>query len=251
MRYFFRGNPDGVYFKMFTPIHFLLLALTILGIYLIYKYRDRLQEDKISKIFKNTIGIVLALQQIILYLWYIYTGYSGIKESLPLYNCRLAVIFAVLALFTGKKIFKSLAVYWGVYGGILALIVVVGDPFLFPHYTMVSFFVCHILLLWSCFYFLFVEKYELNKKNLKFTLQFTTIFHLILLIFNISIGANYDYLIEPPIFKSYFSLMPQLLYSFIAIIIFNLLIVLFSFVVRIIRNNKQEIVEEFRSLRQQ
>lgn len=239
MEHFFRGTSDGVYFKSFSLAHFILIAIALFGTYLINKYKDVLKEERHSKIFKRTVGITLLSQQIMLYIWYFYTGFSSIKESLPLYNCRIAIICTALALLTDKKLLKSVSVYWGLYGAILSLIVVEGDPFSFPHFTTVSFFVGHIFLLWGSLFFLLVDNYEVNKRNLKDVLKITTAYHYILLIFNIMIKANYDYLIEPPIFKSLFNLMPQMLYSNIAIITFNLLILIVYFILNTIRFSKK------------
>lgn len=239
MKHFFRGTSDGVYFKNFSPAHFLLIAIALCGAYLIYKYKDVLREDRYSKMFKRTIGITLLSQQIILYGWYLFTGFSSIKESLPLYNCRIAIICTALALLTDKKILKSLSVYWGLYGAILSLIIVEGDPFSFPHYTIVSFFVGHIFLLWGSLFILFVDNYQVNKRNLKDVLKLTTAYHFVLLIFNIMVKANYDYLVEPPIFNSVFILMPQMLYSIIAIITFDLLILIVYFILNTISLSKK------------
>lgn len=239
MKHFFRGTSDGVYFKNLSLAHLLLVAIAFFGAYLIYRYKDVLQEDRYSKIFKRTIGITLLSQQIILYGWYFFTGFSSIKESLPLYNCRIAIICTALALLTDKKTLKNISVYWGLYGAILALIIVEGDPFSFPHYTIVSFFVGHIFLLWGSLFILFVDNYQVNKRNLHDVLKLTTAYHFVLLIFDIMIKANYDYLIEPPIFKSIVMLMPQMLYSIIAIIIFDLLICIVYFILNTIGFSKK------------
>lgn len=248
MSYFFRGNPDGIYFKIFSPAHFSLIAVSLLGIYLIFKYKEKLKDDKLSNLFKRIVGITLLSQQIILYMWYFFTGFSSIKESLPLYNCRIAIICTALALLTNKNLFKNISVYWGVYGAILSLIVVEGDPFSFPHYTIVSFFVGHMFLLWGSLFLLFVDNYKLNKQNLKSVLKLTTIHHFLLLVFNIIIKSNYDYLIEPPILNSIFDLIPQLLYSFIAIIIYDLLILIVYFVVNALTNRINNTIEVAKSV---
>ena len=84
-----------------------------------------------------------------------------------------------------------------------------------------------------------MDKYEVNKRNLKDVLKLTTVYHFVLLIFNIMIKANYDYLIEPPIFNSVFILMPQMLYSIIAIITFDLLILIVYFILNTISLSKK------------
>lgn len=242
IKYFFRGIPDEASFKTFGIIHITLILLAIFGVFLIYYNRDKLREDKISKIVRKIIAFILLCQQTMLYLWYAITGYSNITESLPLYNCRVAIICTALALFTGKKVFKNISVFWGIYGALLSLVVVEGDPFRFPHYTVVSFFVGHILLLWGSFFILIVDEHRLNKNSLKSTLIFTNVYHLLLLLFDLYTGSNYDYLITPPILNNVFALVPQLVYSLIAIISYNLLIMLFYYVTKKINSRSKAIL---------
>ncbi len=239
LKYFFRSEPEGVYFVNYSPVHFLMIFIAILGVFLLYRYRDYLQIDKNRRLLKNIIGTSLLAQQGILYLWYIFTGYSSIKESLPLYNCRVAIICTVLALLTGRKFFKNIAVYWGVYGSILALAFVEADPFAFPHYTGLSFFLGHIFLLWGSFFILLIDGYRLNQVNLRATLRFTTLYHLALLAFNLIIEANYDYLISPPVFQTLAQNLPQVIYSFIAVLAFDFFILGFYSIVKFIEKSKK------------
>lgn len=239
LKHFFRSEPEGVYFVNYSSVHFIIIFIAIVGIYFLYRYKDHLQMGEKKKLIKSIIGTVLLLQQGILYLWYIFTGYSSIKESLPLYNCRVAIICTALALLTDRKFFKNIAVYWGVYGSILALAYVEGDPFAFPHYTGLSFFLGHIFLLWGTFFILLVDGYKLNKVNLKATIRFTTIYHLALLAFNLLIKANYDYLISPPFFQALAQDLPQIIYSFIAILAFDIFILGFYSIVKLMEKSKK------------
>lgn len=238
--YFFRGEPDGVYFVNYSLWHFVMLFIVIIGAYFLLVFQNKIRNGNYYKLIKNILGIGLLSQQIILYLWYIFTGYSSIKESLPLYNCRIAIIFTAIGLLTDKKLFKNVGVYWGVYGSILALAVVSGDPFSFPHYTLVSFFVGHIFLLWGTLFILVVDKYSLDRNNLMATIKLTTLYHIVLLLFNILIDANYDYLITPPIFQDLARTLPQFLYSILAIISFNIFILAFYSIVKIIENQNRK-----------
>ncbi|HZK10418.1 MAG TPA: hypothetical protein VFD08_05045, partial [Clostridia bacterium] len=49
---------------------------------------------------------------------------------------------------------------------------------------------------------------------------------------------NYDYLIEPPIFKDIACQMPQVIYSLIAIMAFNLFILVFHIITVALQNRK-------------
>ncbi|WMM23707.1 TIGR02206 family membrane protein [Tissierella sp. MB52-C2] len=228
MKYFFRGTPDDFVFPIWSLTHFLILAIAFVGVEFIVLKKDRLKSTSMGKIFKKIMIIILVLQQVSLYLWYGFSGYFTIQESLPFYNCRVAIIFTIFALGTDKKIFKNVGCYWGVAGAILALLLPTDlDPFSFPHYTNISFFIGHIGLLWSTIYILVVEEYRMDRKSLRSILHFTNIYHSFIYIFNIVTKSNYCYLVETPIAKAFFEkFMSPIAYSLTAFLAFNIFIIL-------------------------
>ncbi|MBU5427364.1 TIGR02206 family membrane protein [Tissierella pigra] len=228
MKYFFRGTPDDFVFPIWSLTHFLILAIAFVGVEFIVLKKDRLKSTNMGKIFKKFMIIILVLQQVSLYLWYGFSGYFTIQESLPFYNCRVAIIFTIFALVTDKKIFKNVGCYWGVAGAILALLLPTDlDPFSFPHYTNISFFIGHIGLLWSTIYILVVEEYRMDRESLRSILYFTNIYHSFIYIFNIVAKSNYCYLVEAPIAKASFEkFMSPMAYSLTAFLAFNIFIIL-------------------------
>lgn len=218
---FFRGSPSDFIFESFGSIHFLILLIGILGLYYIYKNRAYLKD---SKKLKKGIVEILFIQQLILYIWYISSDYFSLGESLPLYNCRFAIICLILGESLDRENLKYIGVYWGIFGSIVALLVPVVDPFGYNHYTFYSFFLGHLFLLWGGFYILVVERIDITKKSCEITIKFTTIYHLIVLIFNNIFTTNYCYLISPPLNLG-FDLNSRL-YSLLFIILFNISIYL-------------------------
>lgn len=223
-KYFFRGTPDEYVFPIWGLTHIIMLFIAFLGVELLIRNKRKLKNSTLGKAFKFSMIMALASQQIILYLWYGFSGYFTIKESLPLYNCRIAIIFTIIALITDKRIFKNVACYWGVAGAILTLMMPTDlDPFIFPHYTMVSFFLGHIFLLWATMYILVVDEYRISKSSLKSILYFSNIYHLIIYSFNVFTKSNYCYVIEPPFAKEFFaSIMSPMSYTITSFAIFNL-----------------------------
>lgn len=223
LKEFFRSNPDRYVFDNFGFIHIVILIITFSGCFIIIKKRRMFKENSIlCRKIKNTMIIIMLTQQAILYLWYILSGYNTLRQGLPLYNCRVAIISISIGLLVNNKALKSLGVYWGCFGAIFALVMPGVDPFKFPHYTQISYFVGHICLLWSIMYILVIEDFKFTVKSLKNILIFTNVYHGIVFIINVVIGANYCYLIESPI--RLFMNMPQLLYTFTFMMIFNIAI---------------------------
>lgn len=227
-RYFFRGTSDGYIFPLFSPIHFFLLSVIVASAILLYSHKENLKESKHSKMLKIFIASILFLQQSIMYLWYGFSSYFKLSESLPLYNCRVAIILLIIGLIFNVKLFKTIGVYWGITGSILALLMPNVDPFSFPHYTLFSYFIGHGFLLLAGLYLLFVEDFAVDLQSLISCLWFTNFYHLGVLIFNKWSASNYCYLIAPPFFQSFFAegLLNQL-YVFIIFLFFNLVMVLF------------------------
>lgn len=227
IKYFFRGSPDGYSFPMMSNLHLLILMFTLLGCILIISKGSNLRDSKYSRYFKAITITILSIQQIVLYIWYMFSGYFTIKESLPLYNCRIAIIFTIFAFITNKNIFKNVCCYWGFAGSILALLFPVTDPFNFPHYTLISFWSGHIVMLWATTYLLFVERYSINKNSLRSMLIFTNIYNLIIYKFNQVFLANYCYLNEPPFEIKFISNINPYTYTLIIFATFNLVMTLF------------------------
>ncbi|MSS43754.1 TIGR02206 family membrane protein [Anaerosalibacter bizertensis] len=235
IKYFFRGTPDGYIFPNGSRIHWIMMAFILMGVELIIKYRNELREDKYNKIFKVFMITMLSIQQIILYLWYEFSGYFTIHESLPLYNCRVAIIFTIFALISNKDFYKNICCYWGIIGAISALAFPTVDPFKFPHYTGLSFFLGHALLLWSGIYLLVVERHDIGKESLFSVLIFTNVYHSIIFIFNILTSSNYCYLNSPPFSIGIIDNMNQLIYTFTAFNGFNIFFMIFYLMYKILR----------------
>lgn len=236
LRYFFRGNSDGHVFPILSLIHFVIILIAFLGVHYILLNKKKLRISSIRIKFRRLMIVVLSLQQIILYLWYGISGYGNIRESLPLYNCRVAIIFTVLGLLTDKNIFKNVVCYWGLAGSILVIMIPVDVyPFSFPHYANISYFIGHIGLLWSTIYFLIVDEYRINKRSLKKILYFTNIYHLSIYIFNTVTNSNYCYLNKSPFSNGFFTrLMPAMVYSLVVFFIFNIFMILIYLIAKTI-----------------
>lgn len=216
--YFFRSKPYSSNIFMPSNVHLLILLFAISVSISILKSKN---ESRFLELF---ISITLILQQIILYSWYIFGGYNVLKEGLPLYHCRIAIIFVGIGLFLHNEVLIKFGSYWGMFGSIGALLFPGLDPFLFPHITQFSYFIGHLFLLWGCMYILFVKKIGMNKIDLKNILIFTNIYHLIMFFLNNLFGSNYGYMNSPPINIGYN--LNSFLYLFTAMILFNTVIIL-------------------------
>ncbi len=198
---FYRAQEDGFILPMFGKVHVAMLIIWIIGIFLIYRYREELKRTKGEYIIAG----IMILDQIHLYSWQFFSGYFNLKESLPLFQCRIAIIFMIISLLRESNFIKFAAIYWGLQGSVLSMIVADLYPFSFPHMTNIQYFVLHILLGWAVFYFVFVKEYEFNRKDLYKMLVLNNVFNILLLavnsvLNNLGHNANYGYVFFSPEF---------------------------------------------------
>lgn len=223
---FFRGNEDGFKLPLFGTVHIIILALFILGVFFII---TKLKNNKKTHKMVKFLAIVLTIDQIILYSWQIGSGYFKIDISLPLYHCRLVVWLLIYCAFYKNRTMKAITVFYSLLGAVIALIIPDLYKFSFPHYTNFQFFLIHLSMGWLVFYYLFVEKFKLNKEDLKKTMVITNIFNVFLLILNFSLrpmypNVNYGYLLALPGNFSVFN--SPVIHSILMMIIFNFGLVL-------------------------
>lgn len=217
--YFFRSKPEGYDIEKFGFTHIFLVTFAFVGAILIYVNRDKLKNS--NKNILKFFVVLLFLQQVILYGWYIISGAFSIETSLPLYDCRVAIICLIYGVFFNNNKSKRIGIYLGFVGSIVALISPDLDRFIFPHYTWVSFFVGHILLLWVSCYIFFVEEIEISFKKYTEVFIFTNILHIAVIIFNSISKSNYAFLSEPPIFKEVAGRLHPITYIAIMMLMLN------------------------------
>ena len=214
---FFTNKPSPIKFMTFGPVHLLILfiALTI-SIFII----RRIGENRGIELF---IGSVLIFQQIALYSWYFISNYNTIREGLPLYHCRVAIIFLGLGLIINNKNLTKLGSYLGIFGSIGALLFPGLDPFSFPHITQFSFFIGHLFLLWGSIYSLAIKKVGMSKIDLYNSLIFINTYHVLMYILNSKIHSNYGYMNAPPFPIGVH--LPPLIYGLLVMIIFSIVLI--------------------------
>ena len=217
--YFFRSKPEGYDIEKFGFTHIFLVTFAFVGAILIYVNRDKLKNS--NKNILKFFVVLLFLQQVILYGWYIISGAFSIETSLPLYDCRVAIICLIYGVFFNNNKSKRIGIYLGFVGSIVALISPDLDRFIFPHYTWVSFFVGHILLLWVSCYIFFVEEIEISFKKYTEVFIFTNVLHIAVIIFNSISKSNYAFLSEPPIFKEVAGRLHPITYIAIMMLMLN------------------------------
>ena len=128
LKYLFRNATEYSDFNIFGLAHITILFIGILGIVFILKRMN------VSRKFERILGIVLLAQQIILYTWYLRSGYKLLTEGLPLYHCRIAIILTGIGLFLIKAFVKN-RFYMGVNRGSICISISSARPICISSYN--------------------------------------------------------------------------------------------------------------------
>lgn len=200
LRYIFRGTEDNYSFNAYGSVHLVILAFFVLGIWFIYKNKNK---ESFCEVILRSIAKILLLDQIVLYTWQIKSGFFNMEQSLPLYHCRIATWLIIFGVLAHKKIFKTTGMYFGAMGSLMGLLVTDLYKFSFPHYTNFQFFLVHILLGWSSALILFAQKEKISNEELKSSLIITNILNIIILTVDFILRrkyleVNYGYLLNTP-----------------------------------------------------
>lgn len=212
--YFLRTAFEGPVFNLFGPLHFFILFIAFGGVYILWRYNP-----------KGARWIILAMQaveQLTLKSWLNFILKDPLY-SLPLHTCSMGTFSVIVTLIKPMKLFNVLVVYYGYFGGVLALIVASPMDYHFPHLTNFTYFLGHTALLWAATYIHRNYKGLFTKKYLKLYLLFHNAFLTTALAVDKTLGANYCYFNRAPVFTEFFGSLPRPLYTLIVYFVYNAL----------------------------
>ena len=191
----FDANPNNV-FSEFSLNHLLPMLFIIIGVVLIYIFRDKLRNSTHEKKIRYSIAIFAILLEVSFQIWQMAYGKWEFAESLPLHLCRLTNYLAIIAMFTKNKKIFAVAYFWSLAGVVSILFPdIAHGP---DRYRYYHFMLSHILFFFMYMYMLFVLEFELTFKSFlrSAAILFTLVVVIIIPVNNI-FNMNYMYLLEP------------------------------------------------------
>jgi len=184
-------------FNIFGTYHLVTLAIILcLAIFFPKVYRDKptFQKENVAKI----LGIsIIVLELIKPFIWHS-MDYPWIR-LIPIHMCSLSGFFIGIFLLTKKRLFFEIAFFWGIGGGINALIT--PDVTLtFPDPKYILFFLGHGLLIVSIGYACIALSNRPTFNSVKNGIIFSLAVLPVIYIINLLLGppANYWYLGTKP-----------------------------------------------------
>ncbi|SHH14747.1 conserved hypothetical integral membrane protein TIGR02206 [Tepidibacter thalassicus DSM 15285] len=192
---------------MYSKSHIISLLLILLLIVLMFLTKEKLKNNK--RKLGIIISVILFIQQFLLYYWYIDTGNFTLKESLPLYLCRLSAILCIFMIVKESYSIFEVVYFWGIPGAIQALLTPDTGGFEFPHVMFLQFFVGHGAILIAIFYMMIFYGYEPKLTSVKKAIKWTFVYAFGVGIFNYIVDGNYSYLRRKPLTASPLDYLPE------------------------------------------
>ena len=228
----FFGYSVEPIFKYFSFAHFLPIILMIVGVFLIYRYKDKLRAWKYEDTFRSFIGAWLIFNECSYYWRLLYVGNSQdgtqMMTFLPLQVCEWTAYVAAFMLLKRNKHLYDIAFYITLTLGLIPLFTPAVITHLgFAHYRYYSFWIEHTLPILAVFYMTFVHGFKPDYKKVYKPLIMLAVLASLAIYANLSIpDANYMYLAAGTPGDSLANILPSNVWARLAV---GFLIVAFLF----------------------
>ncbi|MFY3790157.1 TIGR02206 family membrane protein [Ureibacillus sp. MALMAid1270] len=180
-------------FNAYSLVHLLTIGVFFLGIFLLYSFRNQLNERIIRWVFVT----VILFFEIGYHTWLLSNNLWDPSHALPLQLCSVSIILCIVLLITNNKLVFEIVYFIGIAGAIQAIL----TPELFynfPHFRFFHFFVNHSLIIWTCLFYVWTMRYRIQLSSIFKSLVFLQIVAFIAFIANSITGGNYMFLAGKP-----------------------------------------------------
>ncbi|HEO8419368.1 conserved hypothetical integral membrane protein TIGR02206 [Mycobacteroides abscessus subsp. abscessus] len=186
---------DDFPFELFSISHLTMIGILLIGGVLLAIFRHYIQMR--SGVFRSVIfGLLFGLEAMYHY-WMYKDGLWDASVMLPFHLCSISLILCLLLLITKWELVFQVVYFIGIIGALMA--VITPELFLgYPHFRYFHFFVTHILIIWTCLYFVLVHQYKPTKKGLLLAVIFLNGSAVLTWIVNRVTGGNYMFLAYKP-----------------------------------------------------
>ncbi|MCD6482228.1 MAG: TIGR02206 family membrane protein [Candidatus Izimaplasma sp.] len=192
----FFGDTVGIEFVAWEIYHFIPMALVVIGVLLIYLFKDKIKASGYDKRIRYTLGTLGIISEVSLQIWLIANGNWTAKANLPIGLCSFSLYLGVYVMFTKNwKVFE-IAYFWSL-GGVISVLFpdILYGPDNFRYY---NFLFLHMIFFFMYMYMLFVNDYIPTFSSFKKSFVLLLIVVLFVIVpLNLIFGTNFMYLLEP------------------------------------------------------
>ena len=196
-------------FILFGTDHLLaILAVILISILVPYYLKKTSQATK--KRFGFVLAYILILNELVKP--YYHTQFFGydLLNVLPFHMCALSAFSISIFLLTNKRIFYEVAFFWGIGGGLMALLQP-DTPLDFPDPVFIIFYLSHGAMLLAIGHASIALENRPNLESVKKAIVVSLVVIVVIYFFNLILGppANFWYLGARPDGTSIMDLMPD------------------------------------------
>lgn len=178
-------------FRVFTPFHFITLAVCITLIAGACRLGQRWRGTPAEPRLRWAWAAFILLMQVPSNYYYLWLDWD-FDNSLPLHVCDLTVLIAAGALLTNARWLKTMLYFWGIglsTQGFITPVVTTGLGTAWYWF----FWINHLQIIGSAVYLLVVMGYRPVRKDLLTAVMVSYAYIIAILIFDLANGVNYGY----------------------------------------------------------
>ncbi len=195
MKYYF-GSVSNMSLSFFGPVHITLILITFLSIFLLYKFRNKLNHNR--KVDYVMVGILLINMAIFI----IGAAVNDVLElniHLPLHYCYITgYLFCYMTIFKKEKMFNFL--FYAIFFAAMSAVIFQNPATAYDRYEFILLIISHHFILICSFYTLYIKKYKVEKSGLKQVAIYSVIVYSVVFVINQLIGTNYIFSDTLPLF---------------------------------------------------
>lgn len=191
MREFFVDEVVGIPFHMFGMVHLILIIVTAVCFFIIYKNRNgiyHLKETTKNKIKVFTM-VLMFLNMVIYYNGYAYYGVYNWKVHLPFHLCFISGFLYMYTLLTKNGKLYHLTYFLAYIGPVPAILLT--DLKSIDAYVFIQFIISHHFFLLSNLFMYYAYNIKIEKKDIFRTFAIVNGIFFFMIVFNMIFDTNY------------------------------------------------------------
>lgn len=247
----FFGYSETPVFEYFSLAHLAPIILLGIGIFLVYRYREKLRSWKYEDAFRSLMGVLLIFNECSYYWRLLYVGNSQdgtqMMTFLPLEVCEWTAYIAAFMLLKKNRHLYDIAFYITLTLGLIPLVTPAVLTRVGPaHFRYYSFWIEHTLPMLGVFYMTFVHGFRPDFRKIYKPIAMLSILACFAIYANLNIpDANYMYLAAGTAGDSLANILPANIGARL-VVAFGIICVLFTLVSlpQIIKEIKQKRTEK-------
>ncbi|MBQ7923744.1 MAG: TIGR02206 family membrane protein [Clostridia bacterium] len=222
-------------FNYWSLAHFLPIILLCVGIWLTYRYREKIKNCKWEQNIRFIIGAVLIFTEAFYYWRLLYVGNSGkdfqMIAYLPLQVCEWSAFIAAFMVMKKSKHMFDVCYYICLTLGIIPFFMPAVIEYTGPGYARYyQFWLEHLVPVYAVFYMMFVHGFKADYKKIWKPFSVLAVLAVFAIIANTRIeGANFMYLAAGTDGDSIANILPENIWVRLVLYI-GILIVLFTLI---------------------